>query len=176
MPVFEARNIPADPPKPPPEPVHSAKPEPQPNLPREREVADEVLSLNDNVVIPMPPAPPIPDEVIRLPPAPPAPEPSVKPRLAKPSNSPADWVTTSDYPAHELREGNQGLARFLLTIGANGKVDACTITQSTGFRALDEATCRNVSRRARFKPATDSSGAKITGSYSGSVRWVIPER
>ena len=39
---------------------------------------------------------------------------------------------------------------------------------------LDDATCKLVTRRARFKPATDGEGNPTTGSYSNAVRWQIP--
>ena len=60
-------------------------------------------------------------------------------------------------------------------IGSNGRVNACEITASSGHAALDEATCKFVTRRARFEPATDSNGAKVVGSYSSKVTWRIPE-
>jgi protein TonB len=31
-----------------------------------------------------------------------------------------------------------------------------------------------VTRRARFRPASDENGHKVAGSYSNSVRWQIP--
>ena len=105
---------------------------------------------------------------------PPVLRPSFTPQKARPLNGPETWFTTDDYPSRDLREGNQGTARFSLTIGTDGTVQACTITQSTGFGGLDEATCKFATRRARFKPATDSTGSRVTGTYSGSVRWVIP--
>jgi protein TonB len=60
-------------------------------------------------------------------------------------------------------------------VGADGKVSSCQVTSSSGSPDLDEATCSNVTRRARFNPATDGEGQPTSGSYSGRVRWVIPE-
>jgi periplasmic protein TonB len=120
-------------------------------------------------------APPSPDPVELIPLPRPSPSPGLAPRFARPRGSSANWATTADYPGSDLRQGNQGLVRFSLTVGADGKVSACVVTRSSGFPGLDEATCDKVSSRARFEPATDASGAKVTGSYAGSVRWVIPE-
>ena len=117
-------------------------------------------------VIDPPPLPPTPQ---------PTPTPSFAPKGAKARNAPASWATTNDYPARDLREGNQGRVGFSLTIGATGKVESCVVTSSSGFASLDEATCRLVTRRARFAPATDEAGAAVTGSYSSSVRWLIPD-
>lgn len=105
----------------------------------------------------------------------PPPPPSGLERGARPTNRPASWVTQDDYSPPDIRSERQGTARFTLGIGTDGKVTSCAILQSTGFESLDAATCKLVSRRARFKAALDDSGAPITGSYTGSIRWVIPE-
>lgn len=100
---------------------------------------------------------------------------AVTPVQAAPRNDPARWVTDSDYRSRWIREGLQGTARFRLEIAANGKVSDCTITQSTGHAVLDQATCELIVRRARFSPATDSSGAATGGAYISSIRWVLPD-
>jgi len=71
----------------------------------------------------------------------------------------------SDGP-HEIR------AR--LTVGADGRVVDCTVTSSSGTPELDDATCKNVSRRARFKPAMQD-GQPVQSTYSNRIRWVLPE-
>src|SRR5579863_3334933 len=123
-------------------------------------------------------APPPPAPVITLPPPPAAPPPPPPPRFtakgAQPKGSPSEWVTTDDYPPRALREERAGTTRFHLTIGPNGRPTDCQVTSSSGSPDLDEATCTYASRRARFTPATDTDGQPTTGSYSGSVRWVIP--
>jgi len=54
-------------------------------------------------------------------------------------------------------------------------VTGCSVTSSSGSPDLDDATCANVTRRARFNPATDGEGQPTSGSYSNRVRWVIPK-
>lgn len=100
---------------------------------------------------------------------------AITPVQASPRGDPSRWVTDSDYRSRWIREGWQGTAKFRLEIAANGKVTACTITQSTGHAALDQATCDLIARRARFTPATDSTGAATGGIYSSSIRWVLPD-
>jgi periplasmic protein TonB len=125
-------------------------------------------------------ATPVPSD--RVPPLPPAepvevgpkPSPTLSPIAAKPRNAPGSWVTSSDYPSRDLREGNQGVVGFTLTIGPDGKVESCAITRSSGFPGLDAATCDKVTRRARFDAASDGSGNRVTGTYSGRIRWQIP--
>lgn len=93
---------------------------------------------------------------------------------ATPLGNPGNWVTSNDYPTRALREDRGGTSRFRLSIGPDGRVADCIITQSSGSADLDEATCANVTRRARFRPATDAAGTPVMGYYSSSVHWSIP--
>ena len=97
------------------------------------------------------------------------------PVSAKPIGNPGKWVTVDDYRSSWINRELTGTARFRLEVGAGGKVDTCTITASSGHPELDKATCALVSQRARFEPAKDNTGAKVSGSYSNSVRWELPE-
>jgi len=105
------------------------------------------------------------------PPAPPLPDPIA----ASPRNAPGGWITDRDYKTRWIREGREGVARFNLEISASGRVSNCTVTGTTGHNVLDVATCRLITRRARFQPAKDSTGAKVPGTFSSSVNWQIPE-
>jgi periplasmic protein TonB len=98
-----------------------------------------------------------------LQPHPPVAEPSFAPKVARPLGSPGHWVTSDDYPARSLRERQEGLSRFRLTIGADGS-----------HAELDQATCAKLTRRGKFNAATDGSGKSVAGSYSGAVRWKLP--
>lgn len=96
------------------------------------------------------------------------------PTQAAPKGNPASWATTNDYPTRALREERAGTVSFRLAIGPDGRVMGCTIADSSGSPDLDDATCSNVTRRARFTPATDAEGNPTSGSYSNRIRWVIP--
>lgn len=122
--------------------------------------------------------PPAPPPVFVAPPAPaPAapPPPKFTPKPASPKGNPGNWATTNDYPARALREEREGTTSFRVSVGTDGRVTSCSVTSSSGSPDLDEATCSNVTRRARFTPATDGEGNPTTGSYSSRVRWVIPK-
>ncbi|MEY4671340.1 MAG: hypothetical protein RLZZ415_1219 [Pseudomonadota bacterium] len=123
------------------------------------------------VVTPPPAAPVVP---IIAPPAP-VPAPRVQPKQPTPKGNPANWATTNDYPTRALREEREGTTSFRVTVGPDGRVTGCSVTSSSGSPDLDDATCANVTRRARFNPATDGEGQPTTGSYSNRVRWVIPK-
>jgi periplasmic protein TonB len=115
-------------------------------------------------------APPAP-----IPAPPPPPAPHTPPRQAAPRGNPGNWATTNDYPSRALREEREGTTGFRVSVGPDGRVTDCSITSSSGHSDLDEATCSNVTRRARFSPATDGDGNPTTGSYASRVRWVIPK-
>jgi periplasmic protein TonB len=107
-------------------------------------------------------------------PHPPPPPPHQDPaRGARPSNALSSWITQDDYPAGE--DPPEGVAAYRLIVGTNGRVSVCDIVRSTGDHRLDEATCKFITRRARFEPATDETGAKVVGSYTGTVKWEIPD-
>ena len=108
-------------------------------------------------------------------PAPPPPAPRFQPVAARPKGNPGNWATTNDYPTRALREEREGTTSFRVTVGPDGRVTSCEITGSSGSDDLDAATCSNVTRRARFNPATDGDGNPTSGSYSNRVRWVIPK-
>lgn len=96
-------------------------------------------------------------------------------KTASPKNEPGRWIRSDDYPSQARREGREGVVGVSLRIGVDGIVSTCQVTRSSSTQALDEATCRLIQRRARFRPATDASGQAVEGSYSTSVRWVLPE-
>lgn len=119
--------------------------------------------------------PPLPPPPI-LAPAPVAPPPPrFQPKSALPKGNPANWATTNDYPSRALREEREGTTGFRVTVGPDGRVTRCDVTSSSGSSDLDEATCSNVTRRARFTPAMDGEGNPTSGSYSNRIRWVIPK-
>ncbi|EIZ80966.1 TonB-like protein [Novosphingobium sp. Rr 2-17] len=144
-------------------------------------VADPIVRVPDSPVVAVTPGPVVfptfTTEPVASPAASATPEMPVArftPKLAMPRGNMASWITTDDYPAADVRLGHTGTVRFRLAIDASGKVASCTITQSSGYETLDTATCRNVTRRARFEPARDGSGDSVNGKYEGVIRWVIP--
>jgi protein TonB len=103
----------------------------------------------------------------------PAPGPAFLPKRATARNS--DWITDIDYPRRALIDQAEGSVGYRLAIGTDGRVASCELTRPSGHRALDDITCRLITRRARFEAATDESGAKVAGNFTGSVTWQIPD-
>ncbi len=163
-------------------------PEEEPPPPEEVQVVPPVVSPPPIVrtVSPPPtmstvstPPPSIPVTPRAAPPAPAAPPPPPPPpagptAAAKPKGNPGSWATTNDYPSRALSQEREGTTGFRVTVGTDGRVTGCSVTSSSGHSDLDDATCKNVSRRARFTPAV-SNGNPVEGSYTGRIRWEIPK-
>lgn len=176
-----ARNIPMDPPDATPPP-----PRPEPKAQADTSQIDRVVRpIEVNIGQPVLPALP---EIDRMADGGdfgfptgggagtiPSPTPSFTPTLARPRGNPGQWVSPLDYPASELRAEHQGVSRVRALIGIDGRVKDCSVVASTGFPLLDQTACRKLADRARFEPATDSSGARVEGSYTATIRWVIPQ-
>ncbi len=83
----------------------------------------------------------------------------------------ASYVTAGDYPASALHRGEDGVVRFRLAVGADGRVAKCEILRSSGSAALDNATCRIMRSRARFTPARSSTGQPVPDTIESEIAW-----
>ncbi len=170
-------------PPPPPEEVPPPPPESQTQIPPPVVSPPPLVRTNTQPppvsTVSVAPPPVITPQAPTAPPAPPAPPPPppapVKVQPAKARANLASYITDEDYPADALRNEQSGTTGFRLEIGPDGRVTNCSITRSSGASSLDNATCRILRSRARFTPATDSSGAKTNDTFSSAIRWVIPE-
>lgn len=131
-----------------------------------------------DTVIDLGPLPPIGGtgrDVLVVPTPSPSPTARFAPKGAAPQGNPGQWVTTNDYPTDAIRRGEAGTTTFRLTVGPDGRVRDCTVTKSSGSASLDAAACSKMSQRARFRPATDGDGDAVAGSWTNSVKWVLPD-
>jgi periplasmic protein TonB len=169
----------------PPEPTKPHDPAPQPSShpidPAPTRPVDRIIDLGPTVMPTFIPEPFTGSDDgggkidIPIPRTSPLPVPTFAPKAARPQGSYASWVTTIDYPASGIRGEHEGTARYKLSIDASGRATGCSVTSSSGFADLDSATCATLMRRARFTPASDETGAKVAGSYNGTVTWRLPE-
>jgi protein TonB len=86
----------------------------------------------------------------------------------------SSYVARADYPAAALRNREQGRVGFALGIGADGRVNACRITASSGSAALDGTTCRIMRSRPRYTPARDARGVAVPDVDVGEISWTLP--
>ncbi len=95
-------------------------------------------------------------------------------RLPKPDHSPGRWVTAYDYPTEALRKDLEGTTRFMLLVDREGRTENCVILQSSGHQSLDDQACKLLEKRARFIPALDEKGERVTSTWISAVRWQVP--
>lgn len=146
-----------------PDTVHATIPDPRPDVPPPVIRTDDPGTVigtttgGGTVVVP-PLLPPKPDQSA----------------AAQPASNWKNWITTEDYPSGAIRENVQGLVVISVMIGTDGRVRSCLVTQSSGSRLLDDATCRLYTLRARFTPARDADGNPTTEQRTIHYRWQIP--
>jgi TonB family protein len=88
----------------------------------------------------------------------------------------AALISSDDYPAEAFRAGEQGTTSFRLSVGADGAVTNCSVTQSSGSTTLDTATCQLMTSRARFTPAVDAGGRPVGDTVNARIAWRLPPR
>jgi protein TonB len=98
-------------------------------------------------------------------------DPLVRPSGATPSGN-ANTFTFADYPSASRAAREEGVASASYVIGVDGRVTQCNITQSSGFKRLDDATCSIIQRRFRFNPAS-RNGLPIVEPQTGAVSWSL---
>jgi len=167
--VFDVKEEPPPPDEPPPPPPKPTDVPPPP-----------VVSPPKIVEMPAPAAPVMPTapKPVPLPPLPPAPTAPPAPTISKAAGAkgdPAQWVTSDDYPDSALRKGAEGRTGIAWDINVEGRVENCRVTSSSGNSDLDQAACRAITRRGRYKPALDQNGSPLRSSQSRTVVWKIPQ-
>lgn len=172
--VIDVEQKPPPPQQPPPPPKDMPKVPPPPVTPPPLvQVAPQQPPPIQTVTAPPTPPVYIPPVAPAPPPPPPPPHKTVSAQSAK-----GDLRTLfngeTDYPESARDAGVEGTAVAQLTIGTDGRVEGCSIVQSTGNSALDSATCRVLRSRARFTPARDSNGNPTTDTITTPpIRWQL---
>jgi protein TonB len=84
-------------------------------------------------------------------------------------------ITYQDYPSYAQRYSESGVVTAALVIDVNGNVSNCQISQSSGYKDLDDATCQIILRRFHFSPALGRDELPVASTILRSVRWVLPK-
>ena len=71
------------------------------------------------------------------------------------------------YPQESLDNGEEGAVRYRVKLDSSGRPTACEVTESSGYRRLDLATCAMLMDNARFTPQDGKA------TYDGRVVWKI---
>jgi protein TonB len=104
--------------------------------------------------------------------APPAPAPVA--RTPATPRGRGNTIGEEDYPSASRRAEEEGVTQVSFVVGANGRVQSCQVTRSSGHPRLDEATCSIIQRRFRFNPAKEGD-TPVESTLTQSVRWELRE-
>jgi protein TonB len=77
----------------------------------------------------------------------------------------------SDYPRAAVRARASGIVFLRFVVAPSGRVSDCSVTRSSGNRALDETTCRLILQRFRYRPALDAEGRPVPATIRGEHVW-----
>jgi len=82
-----------------------------------------------------------------------------------------DINSARDYPraGREARRGHDVVIE--LTVGADGRVSHCRVTDPSPDPEADAVTCRLATQRFVFRPRLDASGTPMVGIYRWRQRW-----
>jgi protein TonB len=83
------------------------------------------------------------------------------------------WLHNSDYPREAKEAGMEGTLTIIVTIEPNGRVSNCAVVRSSGSGILDEATCRLVQERYRYRPALDPMGRPVRAREIQNHSWIM---
>lgn len=78
-----------------------------------------------------------------------------------------------DYPTprggRRIRRGHDVVIE--LTVGSNGRVSACRVTDPSPDPEADAITCRLATERFVFRPRLNAAGEPVAGTYRWRQRW-----
>lgn len=89
--------------------------------------------------------------------------------------NPGEWLKLSDYKADWLRADYEGTVSFRLNVDTDGAVRSCSLTGGSAPEEIKVVTCQLLQERARFKPAVTNEKKPISGVYTGTANWRLPE-
>jgi len=88
----------------------------------------------------------------------------------------AGAIYESDYPRAAIDRRASGIVYLRFTVAPTGRVSSCSVTRSSGSRALDDTTCTLIQRRFRYRPARDAVGRPVAETIRGEHEWdLAPE-
>jgi len=94
-------------------------------------------------------------------------------RATAPLGDRSKWVQPTDYPASAAAIRAQGQSLITVLVQPDGSASDCKIEKSSGYDDLDQAGCAALLKRARFRPATDATGAPVAVRWGRTVNWPI---
>jgi len=91
--------------------------------------------------------------------------------LATPPQRIAGALTNADYRRARPPEGAFGTVVVSFRVRSDGAADRCSVVRSSGYAVFDEATCRLIQQRFRYRPARDAAGRPIDWEIRTDYTW-----
>jgi protein TonB len=91
--------------------------------------------------------------------------------IVNPPQQVAGALTNADYRAARAPNGAHGTVRVTFRVRSDGAADQCRVLTSSGVPVFDEATCRLIQQRFRFRPATGADGRPIDWTVRTDYTW-----
>lgn len=85
-------------------------------------------------------------------------------------------IKHSDYPPGLEESGIGQTITLQFTVTPDGRATGCTVLQSSGNPRLDDATCRAIERRYRYRPSRDAYGTAVPSTVVEDHTWRKDER
>lgn len=82
-----------------------------------------------------------------------------------PLNPVGQWMSSEDYPILENEFGVGGNLMLRLNVRPDGSIENCVALSRGKLKELDKSTCRALTSRAKFQPATDSAGNLVPAPF-----------
>lgn len=79
------------------------------------------------------------------------------------------------YPVSSLRRGEEGQVAFRMILNRDGRMNACQVTKSSGYAALDKATCDMILAGATGQVMRNDEGRRVSYQRDGVIDWTLPE-
>ena len=77
-----------------------------------------------------------------------------------------------DLPQGLVPPGAQAGVGVRYTVGVDGSVSDCRIDRTSGYAALDQAACRLIEARFRFRPARDAQRRPVPSTVAEDHVWI----
>lgn len=99
----------------------------------------------------------------------------IEPAVVGPRADPRHPLTQPEYPASDIRKGNEGRVLIRLRLGRDGRVLAATVVRSSGFPGLDRAAVQTALRDWQLLPARQGD-VPVEGHFETWVRFSLTDR
>lgn len=84
-------------------------------------------------------------------------------------------IQFAHYPSGSLARGEQGTVGIEVTTDNQGRLRSCAVYKSSGFPALDNATCDLLISHLKMKPWLPPNGGGGARRQQGQVTWALPK-